>query len=109
MGGRTVTFGAVGDIEFDRACGEAMQANGLDWPFEKMRPHLERADVLFGNMESVLLPVAENRNWVDEVFAAVQENWARQAARIDPLHRPQFAMMSRKKGEQRPRDATRGL
>jgi len=52
----TVTFGAVGDIMFSSACGEAMIDNGLDWPMAKMTPHLARADVLFGNMESVLLP-----------------------------------------------------
>jgi hypothetical protein len=53
---RTVTFGAVGDIDFSRTCGEQMQANGINWAFEKMLPHLSEADVLFGNMESVLLP-----------------------------------------------------
>jgi len=51
-----VTFGAVGDINFSGACGEQMADNGLAWPFEKMLPHLRRADVLFGNMESVMLP-----------------------------------------------------
>ncbi len=56
MSSKTVTFGAVGDIEFDHECGQAMRTGGVDWPFEKMLPHLARADVLFGNMESVLLP-----------------------------------------------------
>ncbi|HUT57715.1 MAG TPA: CapA family protein [Phycisphaerae bacterium] len=51
-----VTFGAVGDINFSGDCAEQMMAGGIDWPFEKMLPHLRRADVLFGNMESVLLP-----------------------------------------------------
>ncbi len=56
MGEQTVIFGAVGDIDFCRTCGEQMAANGADWPFQKMQPHLDRADLLFGNMESVLLP-----------------------------------------------------
>ena len=56
MSKKTVTFGAVGDVDFSRTCGEQMAANGALWPFEKMLPHLQRADLLFGNMESVLLP-----------------------------------------------------
>ena len=52
----TITFGAVGDIGLYGKIGEEMVARGADWPFEKMREHLERADVLFGNMESVVVP-----------------------------------------------------
>ena len=56
MSEKTVTFGAVGDVNFSGTCGEQMQANGRGWPFEKMLPHLGRAELLFGNMESALLP-----------------------------------------------------
>lgn len=56
MGKRTITFGAVGDINFSGTCGEQMAAGGPLWPFEPALGHLRRADVLFGNMESVLLP-----------------------------------------------------
>lgn len=52
----TVTLGAVGDIALTGAIGAAARAHGLDWPFEPMRAELGRADVLFGSMESVLLP-----------------------------------------------------
>lgn len=53
---KTVTFGAVGDIQFCGACAENMRAYGNGWLMEKMIPTLRRADVLFGNMESVTLP-----------------------------------------------------
>lgn len=52
----SIIFGAVGDIGFHRTIGDAMLANGAGWPFEKMQPHLSRAALLFGNMESVALP-----------------------------------------------------
>ena len=51
-----VTFGAVGDICLARTCGRHIEKNGEVWPFELMRPFLDRADLLFGNMESVVLP-----------------------------------------------------
>ena len=50
-----VTFAAVGDISFCGQTGKDMLAHGPDWAFEKVLPHLS-ADLLFGNMESVLLP-----------------------------------------------------
>jgi hypothetical protein len=49
-------FGAVGDIGFHGEIGASMLAHGADWPFERMRDSLARADVLFGNMESVFIP-----------------------------------------------------
>jgi poly-gamma-glutamate synthesis protein (capsule biosynthesis protein) len=52
----TVTLGAVGDIGFYGRCGQDMLDRGLDWPFERMLPHLLRADLLYGNMESVCIP-----------------------------------------------------
>lgn len=51
-----VTLGAVGDISLAGQVAEDALAHGLDWPFEKMRAILGRADVLFGNMESVAIP-----------------------------------------------------
>ena len=53
---KTVTFAAAGDIGFWKGINEGVNAHGMDWPFERMKPHLERADVLFGNMESVVVP-----------------------------------------------------
>ena len=53
---RTVTFGAVGDIELSRDCGRQVEASGFAWPFQEMMPHLSQADLLFGNMESIVLP-----------------------------------------------------
>ena len=51
-----ITFGAVGDIALHGAVAAAASAHGLDWPFAGMRAQFERADVLFGNMESVFIP-----------------------------------------------------
>jgi len=51
-----VTFGAVGDVAFTGETEERMVEHGCDWPFERVRHLLERADVLFGNMESVAIP-----------------------------------------------------
>ena len=60
-----VTFGAVGDISFHGRVGEEMLTHGEDWPFEKMRSHLGRADVLFGNMESVAIPETYPQDQID--------------------------------------------
>ncbi len=52
----TITFGAVGDIGLCRGVNAGIRAHGLDWPFERMKEQLNRADVLFGNMETVVVP-----------------------------------------------------
>jgi len=52
----TVTFGAVGDVAFDCAVSRQMREHGADWPFARMKPFLEQADLLFGNMESPSIP-----------------------------------------------------
>ena len=52
----SVTFGAVGDIAFWGHTSEQMLTHGAMWPFEKVLPVLRRADLLFGNMESVNVP-----------------------------------------------------
>ena len=56
MTDHSLTLGAVGDISLSRRCGQDVQANGVDWPFEMLKPVFDRAEVLFGNMESVVLP-----------------------------------------------------
>ncbi len=61
----TITFGAVGDIAFSGHTGERMLEHGPDWPFEKMLPGLRRADLLFGNMESVAIPDDYPREKID--------------------------------------------
>ncbi|UCH36092.1 MAG: CapA family protein [Armatimonadota bacterium] len=61
----TVTLGATGDISFSGQTGVEMMERGADWPFESMRPHLARADVLFGNMESVAIPDDYPRDQID--------------------------------------------
>ncbi len=50
------TFGAVGDLSFAGKMADATAAGGPAWPFERVQPYLREADILFGNMESVLLP-----------------------------------------------------
>lgn len=52
----TVTFGAVGDIAFHHGIEEHLTAEGLDWPFARVQPALDRAGVLFGNFEFPFLP-----------------------------------------------------
>jgi len=51
----TVTFGAVGDIGFWKGVNDGVDAHDIDWPFELMKEQLHRADLLFGNMESVVV------------------------------------------------------
>jgi hypothetical protein len=64
MGG-AITLGAVGDISLAGQTGEEALAQGADWPFDKMRPVLARAEVLFGNMESVAIPPEFPREEID--------------------------------------------
>jgi poly-gamma-glutamate synthesis protein (capsule biosynthesis protein) len=52
----TVTFGAVGDIAFYSGIADSLAANGLDWPFARVKGVLGRAQVLFGNFEFPFLP-----------------------------------------------------
>ena len=62
---RTVTFGAVGDIAFSRTVGRDIAKHGFDWPFAKMLPHLRKADLLCGNMESITLPAEYPDDQID--------------------------------------------
>jgi hypothetical protein len=63
--GETITFGAVGDVSLAGRAGEDARAHGVDWLFEKMRPVLDRAELLFGNMESVVIPPDFPREEID--------------------------------------------
>ncbi|MHC4716705.1 MAG: CapA family protein, partial [Planctomycetota bacterium] len=56
MADRSITFGAVGDISLSGWGGQAVASNGPGWPFEKLMDAFGQADLLFGNMESVVLP-----------------------------------------------------
>lgn len=49
-------FGAVGDIAVNYCCGDALATHGPTWPFECIQDILAEADLLFGNMEEVILP-----------------------------------------------------
>jgi len=46
-----VTFMAVGDVLLDRGVAKKISANGRDWPFAKVSPILQSADVAFCNLE----------------------------------------------------------
>jgi hypothetical protein len=50
------TFGAVGDIALCGPTAAMMRARGREWPFGRVLSAFERADVLFGNLESVVVP-----------------------------------------------------
>ncbi|MDH3692583.1 MAG: CapA family protein, partial [Gammaproteobacteria bacterium] len=54
--GGQIVFGAVGDICLRRGVAKGIAKWGMDWPFDEMRSELSRADILFGNMECVLVP-----------------------------------------------------
>jgi len=49
-----VTFVAVGDIMLGRHIGKVISRKGNPSPFEKIRPVLQKSDILFGNLESVI-------------------------------------------------------
>ena len=65
----TVTIGAVGDIAFHEGIAGQMRAHGAGWPFERVRPVLDRAQVLFGNFEFPFLPPDFPRGEVDPAAA----------------------------------------
>ena len=53
---KKVVFGAVGDINLSGTVASPKFDNGFDWAFQKMLPHLRQAELLFGNLESVVAP-----------------------------------------------------
>lgn len=80
-----------------------VKRNWRDIALRHMSTYLQRAqtlqpDDLLQDILGRLLLVAENRSWVDEVFAAVKENWANQANKVDPLHRPHYVLTRSRKG-----------
>ena len=50
------TIGAVGDLVLSGPAAAAAERHGGDWLFDAVRDVLARAEVLFGNHESVVLP-----------------------------------------------------
>ncbi len=52
----TVTLAAVGDVAFHQGIADQLQSHGAGWPFERIRPVLDRAQVVFGNFEFPFLP-----------------------------------------------------
>ena len=88
--------------ELDRmvADDEIVRTNWRRIALEHLDIYLQRikqkdSEEVLTDLLGRLLLVAENRNWVEEVFAAVKENWAHQAAQVDPLHRPHYVLRSR--------------
>jgi poly-gamma-glutamate synthesis protein (capsule biosynthesis protein) len=49
-----VTLIAVGDICLANGVERRMQQRGAGYPFAALRPHLQRADIVFGNLECCL-------------------------------------------------------
>lgn len=54
-----VHLAAVGDIMLDRALGYAISQGDLDYPFARIAPLLQAADVTVGNVESALGDVGQ--------------------------------------------------
>jgi poly-gamma-glutamate synthesis protein (capsule biosynthesis protein) len=46
----------LGDVVFDRIIGDKIQAEGIQFPFEPMKPYLSDADLTFANLET---PISE--------------------------------------------------
>ena len=51
----TVTLIAVGDVMLSRAVADRMDQFGADYPFWKVSPFLNEADIVFGNLETPLV------------------------------------------------------
>ncbi|MBN1809378.1 MAG: CapA family protein [Planctomycetes bacterium] len=52
----SILLAAVGDVSFRGTSGDGVDEHGPSYPFEKIRPWLDDADIRFGNMESVFIP-----------------------------------------------------
>lgn len=50
-----ITLSAVGDISFAGQVEKDIVEHGPTYPFEKVMPELKKADILFGNLESVMV------------------------------------------------------
>jgi hypothetical protein len=66
-----VRFGAVGDIALSGGIGDMMTRHGGSWPFARARPELARAELLFGNMESVSVAPDAPPGSIDESAAVL--------------------------------------
>jgi poly-gamma-glutamate synthesis protein (capsule biosynthesis protein) len=51
-----VSLYAVGDVMLGRYIARVMAEQGNDYPFKQIAPVLSRADIVFGNLESVISP-----------------------------------------------------
>ena len=51
-----IILGACGDISFKGNLEQHIREKGIEFAFENVKEHLTRADILFGNAESVMLP-----------------------------------------------------
>jgi poly-gamma-glutamate synthesis protein (capsule biosynthesis protein) len=54
---REITLYAVGDVMLGRHIAKVMASQGDDLPFREIAPVLRRADLVLGNLESVIAPV----------------------------------------------------
>lgn len=50
----TIHLTAVGDLMLSRRLGDAIVQGRLDYPFANVAPHLQRADITIGNVESAV-------------------------------------------------------
>ena len=62
---KPVTFAAVGDIGFWKGTCDSARRRVFDWAFERMKPVLAEADLVFGNMESVVVPSGFPKKQID--------------------------------------------
>jgi poly-gamma-glutamate capsule biosynthesis protein CapA/YwtB (metallophosphatase superfamily) len=58
----TIHLASVGDIMMDRGLGIVIQGGNLAYPFAKVAPLLQNADITVGNMESAMGDVGEPAN-----------------------------------------------
>jgi len=63
---KPVNFAAVGDICLSNNCGKQIELEGPDWPFANVAHVFSQADLLFGNMESVVLPHSYPEDFIDK-------------------------------------------
>lgn len=66
--GRQVSVVFAGDVLLDRGVGEVIQKNGFDYPYEKIRPYLQSADIAVANLECPITnkgsPVLKDRHLI---------------------------------------------
>lgn len=62
----SVTIYATGDIMMGRYIGKRMKRGGVDAPFEFIKEDLKKADIVFGNLESMIGVIKKDKNSLDE-------------------------------------------